>query len=287
MNRLQRYFSDNWAIRRQDYENGVAMLLPSIIRGRLDMAETMLHDEHCSAAALASPYVADEWDADDPELPADSVLLLRMRGTLYSWETEWLIQTVEAAEANDKIAGIVLDIDGPGGMVSHVDQAAAQLRCCSKPVATLVSGLMASAHFWIGTSTGRTFVASPLCEVGSVGVLTSYMSLKKYFQKQGIDCRDIYPDTADLKNREWRALEDEGDEAPVKAKLETIHKAFASYVATNLKIKYDPELDLFRGATYMGDEAVRLGYADQMGTLADAVQWVLGKATSAKAAQLY
>ena len=51
-------------------------------------------------------------------------------------------------------------------------------------------------------------------------------------------------------------------------------------MADNLGIDYDPELPLFRGQIFTGDEAVKLGYIDQMGTLQDAVAWVLGRSTA-------
>ena len=73
----------------------------------------------------------------------------------------------------------------------------------------------------------------------------------------------------------------------MKSRAEKIHKVFAETVARNLGIDYDPELPLFRGAMFTGDEAVANGYIDQFGGLADAVKWVLAQATSRKANELY
>jgi ClpP class serine protease len=139
----------------------------------------------------------------------------------------------------------------------------------------------------LGTASDRTFIASPLCEVGSVGVVMTYYSFREYFKQNGIDYWEIYPDTADLKNKETRALENDHDESLAKARAEKIHKAFSETVARNLGIKYNPELPLFRGEMFSGDEAVDLGYIDQFGNLSDAVKWVLATATARKADQLY
>ncbi|MCS2862905.1 hypothetical protein NXW13_00860 [Bacteroides thetaiotaomicron] len=54
-------------------------------------------------------------------------------------------------------------------MVAHVDLAAKRIAESSKPIATYVAGTMGSAHFKLGTAAGRTFIASPMCEVGSMG----------------------------------------------------------------------------------------------------------------------
>ena len=116
--------------------------------------------------------------------------------------------------------------------------------------------------------------------------MCEYTSLKKFFTNQGVDVRDIYPDTADLKNEESRALE-EGDESLTKSRLEKVHRLFAETVAENLGIAYDPTLEIFRGRVFTADEAVTSGYIDQIGSLNDAITWVLTEATSRQAAQLY
>lgn len=289
MNRLQKFFSDNWAIQRQEFENLLSLITPCIISGNVGQAVEQIEKPKAEVKATCptGPNLAAWYDLDDINLPVDSVAVIKLTGVLYAWETEWLIKVIEAAELNPNVCGIVLVIDGPGGMVSHIDLATAAIENCTKPVATVVSGVMASAHFWLGTAAGRTFIASPLCEVGSVGVVITYCSYRKFFELNGIDYREIYPDTADLKNKETRALEDSGDDSLIKARAERIHRVFSESVAKNLGIKYDPELPLFRGEMFTAEEAVAAKYIDQFGTLSDAVTWVLAQATSRKAAKLY
>lgn len=279
MKRLQKIFAGNWAITPKDYEAFCALLLPCVIHGNLDKAEAQLNNTGVTVYATFPTNIASRWELDDTALPDNSVAVIVLEGVLMSWETYRLEELLEKIEENPKICGAVLWINGPGGMVAHVDVVASMLKAMTKPVATFVAGTMASAHFWIGTSAARTFIASPLCEVGSVGVMITWANFREYFKKNGIDVRDIYPDTADLKNHETRALE-AGDEEPIKEKLEALHMAFAATVADNLGIDYDPELPLFRGQIFTGDEAVKLGYIDQLGTLQDAVAWVLGRATA-------
>ena len=287
MNKLQRFFSDNWTIQRHDFENTVSLLLPCIINGNMEAAVAQLNKTKCMVKATAAPYMAAWYELDDITLPVDSIAVITLTGVLYSWESEWVIKQIEAVELNPNICGVVFVIDGPGGMVSHLDMAAAAVENCKKPTATVVTGVMASAHFWLGTASDRTFIASPLCEVGSVGVVITHYSFKRFFEQAGIDYREIYPDTADLKNKETRALVDNNDESLIKARAEKIHKIFAETVARNLEISYDPELPLFRGEMFDGNEAVAAGYIDEFGGLSDAVKWVLAQATSRKANQLY
>lgn len=265
----------------------VSLIMPSIINGNIEAAAAQLSRDKCTVRAVSSPYMAKWYELDDITLPVDSIAVITLTGVLYSWESEWVIRQVEAAELNPNICGMVFVIDGPGGMVSHLDMAAAAVGNCTKPTATVVTGVMASAHFWLGTATDRTFIASPLCEVGSVGVVITHYSFREFFRQNGIDYREIYPDTADLKNKDVRALVDNNDESFLKARAERIHRIFSETVARNLDIPYDPELPLFRGEMFYGDEAVSAGYIDEFGGLAEAVKWVLAQATSRKANQLY
>lgn len=281
---LQRFLSDNWMIRRTDFENVSALIIPCIISGNPAAASAELVKSKSTASATATPYLA-KWYELDELLPDDSVAVIRLKGVLYSWETEWFIETFKAAAANPNIVGIVIEIDGPGGMVSHIDQAVAAIEKCEKPTATVVTGVMASAHLWLGISSDRTFIASPMCEIGSVGTMFTHVSYKDFFAQAGIKYWQIYPDSADLKNKEIRALEDNEDDSIIKEHAARLHRIFAESVAKHIGIDYDPELPLFRGEMYDAAEAVKLGYIDSFGDLGDAVRYVLGTATGRKANQ--
>ena len=273
-------------MRRADFDALIAMFLPAIIAGRVDDVEKMLNAPKATAKAMA-PNLADWWDLDSDSLPEDSVAVLELSGPLYSYESLWLADRVRRAEENPNISSVVLVINGPGGMISGVDLAVSAIKECTKPTATVVAGVMASAHFWIGSSTDRTFIASDLSEVGSVGTMITHISYKEYFKKNGIDFREIYPDSADLKNKEYRALEDDGDEKPIKERLAHLHRVFCETVAENTGIAFDPEHPFFRGEMFWADQALEMGIVDERGNVADAIRWVLGQAIARKANNLY
>ena len=252
-------------------------VLPAIKAGNIAEAERRLSNE--TKAYATTPYLADRWELDDGSLPSNSVAVINLEGPLYSWETFRLERLLIQALNNDKIAGIVLWINGPGGMALHVDIVAALIEKAEKPIATYIAGTMASAHFWIGAASARSFSASPLCSVGSVGTMGTYINFKKYYEQNGIDYRDIYPDTSDLKNKWFRDIADNNDESLIKKELEELHKLFAEDVARYLNIEYDPQDPFFRGEMFNGNEAVAAGYVDQFGSFQEAVTWVLAQAT--------
>lgn len=289
MEKLHKILSDNWAMRRQDFEALLAMIIPGLINGNLEGVSKLISEGQPKIMAAVSDgiNVADYADLIWDEVQPNSVLVIPMRGYLYSWTTEWLIRVIKRAEANPNVIGLVLDIDGPGGMGSHVERAAKALRDFSKPSATVVTHYMASAHFWIGTATDRIYCASPLCEIGSVGVLVTYATLKEFFKKNGIKIWNIYPDTSDLKNKEIRALEDKEDDSLIKEHAEKLHRAFSEAVAMQLGVNYDPELPLFRGEMFSGADALALGYIQEIAEVDAAINWVALQAQIREANNFY
>jgi len=284
MNKIHTVLTERWSISDAAYSSLMLALLSALKTGNIEAAERQLDMNPVKAFGIqpSQPNVARNWELDDENLPMDSVAVITMEGPLYSWETFRLEGYLQAAIENSKVIGIVLWINGPGGMAAHVDLVAKMVEECPKPIATYVAFMMASAHFWIGTAAQRIFIASPMCNVGCVGTMTQYFSLSGLYEKLGIDARDIYPDEADLKNYEFRQLHDHGNEEPIKTKLSKTNQLFCQAVSRQLGIAYDPDSELFRGKMFDGDEAMEMGIADQIGTLQDAVMWVFTKAVVAR-----
>lgn len=291
MDKISTVLTEKWAIMPENAGCVLNTVVQALNAGNIDAVNTFLDGNKIKAFALdpqeQKPYIPRRWELDDENLPSTSVAVLELEGTLYSWETTRLINLLDIVEQNDRIRGVVLWINGPGGMISGVDLAAKRIAEFTKPTATFIAGTMASAHFWIGTASQKLYAASPICEIGSVGVMMSYMGMKKYFKDMGIDKRDIYPDTADLKNFEYRQLEEKGDDKPLKEKLARLHRFFSDTVAKNLGIQYDPDAPLFRGAMFTADEALENGYIDSYGTVADSVLWVLAQSEAKRAEGLF
>ena len=112
MERLRQFFTNDWAIQRHELESVVALLTPCILAGNLQGAEDFLQKKELVAKAVAAPYLAHYWELDDINLPVNSVAVIYLTGMLYAWETDWLIKTIQAAESNPAVCGIVLVIDG-------------------------------------------------------------------------------------------------------------------------------------------------------------------------------
>lgn len=285
MDKIQQILNEKWAIEAKDYHHLLSLVLPSISNGNLLAIEQSLSKNKVTAYA-AMPYIADRWELEDASLPENSVTILTCDGVLYSWETYRLEQFIARSLSNSKIAGIVLFINGPGGMITRVDLLERMIRESSKPIAAYITGVCASAHFWFASACGQIFVSSPMDEIGSCGIIYTYQNFKKYYAELGVEIKDVYPDSADLKNKMIRDMEENQDDSLIKEKLSFYHNLFAQAVARNLSIAYDPKDPLFRGQTFFADVALANGYVDAYGTLEDAIVWVLSQATLKKANEI-
>ena len=114
MNRIQLIFNEKWAMAREDYYNLVSLILPSIHSGNFKEVEAFFEKDTVTAYASDLNFVG-RWNLEDSGLPSDSVAVIVLEGTLYSWETFRLQEYIAQAAANDRIAGIILWINGPGG----------------------------------------------------------------------------------------------------------------------------------------------------------------------------
>ncbi|UVO75908.1 hypothetical protein NXW43_11755 [Bacteroides thetaiotaomicron] len=76
--------------------------MPCVAAGNLDAIEKRLDNNKITAYAT-TPYLANRWELDDDTLPADSVAVIILEGTLYSWETYRLEKQLRDVFDNPKI----------------------------------------------------------------------------------------------------------------------------------------------------------------------------------------
>ena len=76
-------------------------------------------------------------------------MVLTCEGVLYSWETYRLERYISAAIANDRISGVVLFVNGPGGMITRVDVLEKLIRQSPKPIRGLYHGRMRFGAFLV------------------------------------------------------------------------------------------------------------------------------------------
>src|ERR1700733_14452139 len=125
-----------------------------------------------------------------PKLAAGQVGIFGLLGQGDGWadsDYSEIRAHVKRAAADPSVKSIDLFVDSPGGSVLGLPETADGIPAANKikPVRTFVTGIAASAAYWLG-SQGSTIHLTPSGEVGSVGVLDLHADISKALENAGV-----------------------------------------------------------------------------------------------------
>lgn len=175
-----------------------------------------------------------------------------------------LVAYLADAAKDGSIKGVLLDIDTPGGYPQAAHEVASALRELGKPSVAWIRGSGASAGYWIA-SAASSIVASPVSDVGSIGVTSSYTDVSKQNAKEGITYNSLstgpFKDTGDPD----KPLTD-AERAYIERQNEQVLDIFIKNVSEWRKIPEDTVRALADGSSYLGEEAHERKLIDILGT---------------------
>jgi signal peptide peptidase SppA len=188
-------------------------------------------------------------------------LMTRLSGATSSAEVSGLID--DALEQD--VAGIIFNIDSPGGSVSGGFEVANKIAGLPIPSVAMIEGTGASlAYLW--ASQCDQVCVSQASIVGSVSVVMQMASDERAAKNEGIDIVTIKSGT--LKQAgDPASLAFAGQYQSLLGQLDTYHQMFVSMVGTAR-----PKMDMTKvgtGDIWIGAKAVAAGLADRVCTLND------------------
>ena len=205
--------------------------------------------------------------------------------------TMQVAQALREAVADQSIAGILLDVDSPGGTVNGVPELAAEIRTArhKKPVVAVANTLAASAAYWLASAAQELWV-SPSAEVGSIGVFAIHEDWSSFYDAAGIEHTLIKAGKFKAEGVDFAPLSDEA-KAAVQAQVDEFYRMFVSAVGKYRDVGVDTVREGFgQGRTVMARHAVEERMADTVGTFEDALsrvaQLAAEKATAKVAASV-
>lgn len=178
---------------------------------------------------------------------------------------------LDAALADSRVLGILLDIDSPGGEAAGVFDLADRIAAArdEKPVWAMVSGEGFSAAYALASAASRV-ILTRTAGVGSIGVIALHVdqSVK--------DAADGYRYTAicagDHKN-DFSPHEPLSSDArtTIQTEVNRLHDLFVGTVAQHRGLSPDA-IRSTQARLFFGDDAVKAGLADAVGSFTDAVE---------------
>ena len=199
------------------------------------------------------------------------VAVIRLQGTIAAGgrglSDRGLADSIEKA-FRSKPKAIALEISSPGGSPVQSSLIAARIRRLADekdiPVFAFVEDVAASGGYWLATAADEIFVDQSSV-VGSIGVISSGFGLTGTLEKVGAE-RRVYTAGKSKSMLDPFQAEKPADVKRLKALLDDIHVVFKDQVTARRAGKL-ADGDLFTGEIWVGQSAINVGLADQIGHL--------------------
>lgn len=275
MNTIAELITRTWAL-EPTFHDRMALALLS---GRLNYAHQIRErkEPYFARVSAGSYYYENRID----KVPTKSGLVaiipiigvMSRYGDLCSWGTEDIGSWILEAIADDKVSSIVLEINSPGGSVDGTELLANIVRQSSKPVVAYVTGMAASAAYWVASKCSEIVAETAISSsVGSIGVLATHIDASKFYEKEGYKITIIRSEGSEDKAL-FNSVEPLTPELlqSTKSELKPIRSQFIKEVADGRKIE-ETEGGIFTGKMYDAKTALTHGMIDRIGFLGDAVR---------------
>jgi protease IV len=190
-------------------------------------------------------------------------------GLEYGTAADQVVASIADADADEAIQAILIDVDSPGGTPVAGDEIAQALHEAQKPTVAVVRDMGTSAAYW--ASVGADYIiASPVSDVGSIGVTMSYTELAGANDEEGSRWIGIASgEHKDAGNPERTLTEDE--QAYFQAQVDAVHEYMVDRIATfRPTLSRGEYADLADGRAYLGSEALKHKLIDGVGGIAEA-----------------
>ncbi len=227
---------------------------------------------------------------DDEELLG--IAVLNLRGTLFKesyfdwYSCQWVEGTQIINEklhllGNDpEVLGVMIKVDSSGGAANGAETLANTIynfkSNYKKPIWAYIDGSAYSAAYKIIAGCDMIILSGESSSVGSIGTMVQFYDDKKYLENLGIEPVEIYATLSKNKNKAWRDMQD-GKTLEIIKELDKLNNIFINHVvksrgakmgipsqATDYNVDNAPEQ--ITGQTYMGNEAIQAGLADEIAT---------------------
>lgn len=174
------------------------------------------------------------------------------------------------ALSDPDIGAIAVNSDGPGGSVFQVQETGDLIYGTrgQKPVVCVVTGMSASATFWINSQFPE-LVASPSSQLGSIGVLMRHEDISKMAEDAGVKMTYISSPRGGNKaeGNPFTPLSDETEEY-YNAQCDEYYSSFLAALARGRSVKARTiDQDWGRGRMVGAQTALKLGMVDRISTL--------------------
>lgn len=179
---------------------------------------------------------------------------------------------VAQAAADPNVHAILLDLESPGGEAVGAFEAAAAVReaAAAKPVVAVVNGMAASAAYAIASAATR-IVTTETGVSGSIGVVLLHADYSQRLEAEGVKPTLIFAGDHKVDGNPYEPLSDEV-RSDLQAEVDSFYARFLDTVAAGRGRRLTARAARGTQArTFIGQEAVNAGLADEVGSFESAL----------------
>ena len=204
------------------------------------------------------------------------IAVIDVVGTIMPPFTDRIIRAIKRAREDEKVKGVVLTVDSPGGFVADSHQIYHELTQLreEKPIYVAMKRMAASGGYYVAMGAGpdgRIF-AEPTTWTGSIGVIIPRYDLRKLAEKFGVESAPLKTGAFKDSLSPFRELTAEEKKVWDRI-LDDSFQRFLNVIADNrANLDYDAVRKLATGQIYTASDAQEEhGLVDEIGYEEDAI----------------
>lgn len=205
----------------------------------------------------------------------DKIARLNISGVIMPPYTDRWLKSIEAIEKDDKVKGVLMVVDSPGGLVADSHQIYSKLKKLrgKKPIVVSMKRLAASGGYYVAMGGGPEvkIFAEPTTWTGSIGVIMPRYNLAELAKTWGVKSEPLV--TGPLKNTLDPLQDMNAEEKQVWMTI--LDDAFNRFVEVIVdgrgKLTPDQVKALATGQVYTSNQALANGLVDVIGDEDDAL----------------
>lgn len=254
----------------------------------LFQAVNTAHENPAMFQAQAEKYTAQ--DSELEEMLVDSiysehgnVAVLDISGPLVAEDSFWnlifgmtsyntISMAMQRALDDANIQSIVMSLATGGGDVNGLEQVSKNIEVVKqeKPVYSFTGSAALSAGYWLA-SLGEKMYSTPMANVGSIGVISTFTSMSRALKERGIDVEIFRAGKYKALAHPAESLSDTAKEI-IQAKTDRLYEYFLEHVSSNRpKLKVSTKEIWAEGRVFFASDAIELGMVDEIKSLNELV----------------
>jgi protease-4 len=201
-----------------------------------------------------------------------NLLVMEIKGVIF--DSEKFLKKLRKYRDEDYVKGILLKITSPGGAVGPAEEIYRALKQfkeeTKKPIVVYSPSLNASGGYYISMASDKIFVSNGAL-IGSIGVIMEFANIEKLYDWAKVQRFSITSGKFKDAGSEYRSMTPE-EKSYFQDLIGQTYQQFREAVKEGRKLD-DKVLDTYAdGRVFNGEQAVKLGFADQIGSQEDAAK---------------